>query len=525
MRRKLAIVLAALVAVPLVALIGLGTKVVRDEQALRTDRMDELLQARLDDLDGLTVRVLEDRRQELRGALGAVSGDASAIRHLPRKLPFVEQTFIRDTEGAFVYPDPRQPITDAERDFLQRTRALWQERDTLGDASEGASPAVYDGGAGDDGWYAWFWDSGLQLLYWRRAPDGRVVGAELGRVQLLADLIGVLPITDPTDDAATTDRIVLLDARAEPVYQWGLHEPADDEAPRARRSLSPPLGAWSMVYYVSDTGIEAATASGSALGLTAGLLALGLVVAGLGLWFHRESSREIREASQRVGFVNQVSHELKTPLTNIRMYAELLQRRVDPDDDRALKHLGIIVTESQRLSRLIGNVLTFARHHRDALVLRPAPGCLDDTVDEVLTQFRPSLETHGVEVEFERGAPGPLRFDADVVTQVAANLISNVEKYAAGGGHLRVTSSLDGDTATISVADRGPGIPAGKAETVFEPFVRLDDALTEGVSGAGIGLALARELARLHGGDLVLGPSREGCVFTFTLRCEGAEEP
>ena len=128
MRRKLAIVLAALVAVPLVALIGLGTKVVRDEQALRTDRMDELLQARLDDLDGLTVRVLEDRRQELRGALGAVSGDASAIRHLPRKLPFVEQTFIRDAEGAFVYPDPRQPITDAERDFRLNALRLHDER-------------------------------------------------------------------------------------------------------------------------------------------------------------------------------------------------------------------------------------------------------------------------------------------------------------------------------------------------------------------------------------------------------------
>ena len=525
MRKGLAIALIALVTVPLIAMVGLGTKVVRDERALRTDRMDDLFEARLDDLDGLAMRVLEDRRQELRQALGEVSGDTSAIRHLPRSLPFVEQTFVRDAEGAYIYPNPRDPITDAERDFLQRTRALWQERDTLGDASETGGAEVYEGVAGDDGWYAWFWDSGLQLLYWRRAPDGRVVGAELGRVQLLAELIGVLPTTDPTDEAASTDRIVLLDARAEPVYQWGLYEPATDEPPRARRSLSPPLGAWSLMYYVSDTGIEAATSSGSALGLTAGLLALGLVVAGLGLWFHRESSREIREASQRVGFVNQVSHELKTPLTNIRMYAELLQRRVDPDDDRAQKHLGIIVAESQRLSRLIGNVLTFARHRRDALVLRPAPACLDDTVEEILVQFRPALESRGVAVEFDRGAPETLRFDADVVTQVAANLVSNVEKYAAGGGFMRVTTAVDGDTAAISVADRGPGIPAGKADVVFDPFVRLDDALTEGVSGAGIGLALARELARLHGGDLTLGPAERGCVFVFTLRCGGAEEP
>ena len=537
MRKRLAAALLLIVTVPLIALIGLGTKVVRDERALRADRMDELLAARLDDLDGLAMRVLEDRRQELRQALGEVSGDVSAIRHLPRKLPFIRQTFIRDAEGSFVYPSPRDPITDDERDFLRRTRALWQDRDTLGDASEAPAqaapaqaapaqaapaPAVYDGGTGDDGWYAWFWDSGLQLLYWRSAPDGRIVGAELGRVQLLSDLIAVLPVTDPLDEAATSDRIVLLDARAEPVYQWGLYEPAAGEAPRARRSLSPPLGAWTLSYFVSDAGMEAAAASGSALALTAGLLALGLVLAGLGLYFHRESSREIREASERVGFVNQVSHELKTPLTNIRMYAELLQRRVDPEDDRAQRHLGIIVAESQRLSRLIGNVLTFARHRRDALVLRPAPGCVDETLDEVLAQFRPALETRGVEVRFEGGAPGTRRFDADVVTQVVANLISNVEKYAAGGGQLHLTTSADGTTATVTVADRGPGIPGAEADAVFQPFVRLDDALTEGVSGAGIGLALARELARLHGGDLVLRPADRGATFVFTFRAEEA---
>ncbi len=522
MKKRLAAALLLIVTVPLIALIGLGTKVVRDERALRADRMDELLAARLDDLDGLAMRVLEDRRQELRQALGEVSGDISAIRHLPRTLPFVRQTFIRDAEGSFVYPSPHDPITDDEKDFLRRTRALWQERDTLGDASEAPAPAVYDGRTGDDGWYAWFWDSGLQLLYWRSAPDGRVVGAELGRVQLLSDLIAVLPVTDPLDEAAAADRIVLLDARAEPVYQWGLYEPAAGEVPRARRPLSPPLGAWTLSYFVSDAGMEAAAASGSALALTMGLLALGLVLAGLGLYFHRESSREIREASERVGFVNQVSHELKTPLTNIRMYAELLQRRVDPEDDRAQRHLGIIVAESQRLSRLIGNVLTFARHRRDALVLRPAPGCVDDTLEDVLAQFRPALETRGVEVRFDGGAPGTRRFDADVITQVVANLISNVEKYAAGGGQVRLTTSADGDMATLTVADRGPGIPAAEAEAVFQPFVRLDDALTEGVSGAGIGLALARELARLHGGDLVLRPADRGATFVFTFRAEEA---
>ena len=513
LRRNLTVVLMALIALPLVAMAWLGTRVVRDERELRTDRMDDLLAARLDDVDTLAGRVLEGRRQELRQALDDVGPDS--IIQLPRQVPTVVQGFIRDTEGELVHPNPRGPLSDDEREFLRRTRHLWEGEDSLR-----RSPDAVE--AGDDGWYGWFWDSGLHLLYWRRTADGHVIGAELGRMRLMADVVAELPITDPDDPAQLHDRIVLLDARGAAIYQWGRHEPQMDEVPRVKRALSPPLGAWTLEYYVSEPGIAAATSSGTALGLSAGLLALCLALAGLGAYFHRESSREIREASLRVDFVNQVSHELKTPLTNIRMYAELLQRNLDPVDVKAARHVGIIVSESQRLSRLIGNVLTFARQRRDALVLRPVAGCLDDTVGEILTQFGPALETRGVEVRYDDGAPQTVEFDADVVTQVVANLMSNVEKYAAGGGLLAVATSIEGDLATVTVGDHGPGIPEASAARVFEPFVRLHDAVTEGAAGAGIGLALARDLARLHGGDLVLRPARRGALFAFTFRCGGS---
>ncbi len=517
MHRRLTFVLLALVVVPLGTLTWLGVRLAQDEQQLRNERMHDLLAARLDDADALAMQLLSQRRTELRSALVDAGDDVAAIRQLPRELPYVGHTFLRDPDGILVHPAPSPFMNPDDRAFLERTRALWEGADSLPALAETAAAA-------NDGWYAWFWDSGLRLMYWRRTTDGAFVGAELDRVRLLADIVAELPVTDPTDPASVHDRIVLLDARGRPVTQWGRHEPAPGEPPRVERPLGHPLEAWQLRYHVSPEGFEAATSGSTAVGLTAGLLSLGVLVALLGLYLHRESSREIREAGQRVGFVNQVSHELKTPLTNIRMYAELLQRRVEPDDERAQRHLEVIVSESERLSRLIGNVLTFARQRRDAVVLRPARASLDRTVEEVLSAFRPSLQRQGVTLDFTPGAPGEARFDADVVAQVVANLVSNGAKYAADGGWIGVETSFEGGRGRVVVSDRGPGIPAGRAEDVFQPFVRLADGLTDGATGAGIGLALARDLARLHGGDLRLVAAQQGARFAFEFAADMEED-
>ena len=94
-----------------------------------------------------------------------------------------------------------------------------------------------------------------------------------------------------------------------------------------------------------------------------------------------------------------------------------------------------------------------------------------------------------------------------------------MEKYGAGGKHLELISRRHGEEIEITVADRGPGLPPRERQRIFEPFYRVNDALTEGVSGTGIGLTISRELARLHGGDLQLEPSETGARFRLTLHC------
>ena len=289
------------------------------------------------------------------------------------------------------------------------------------------------------------------------------------------------------------------------------------EMPVASQALRPPLGSWTLRYYPAPGEAAQALGRGGALAMAAGLGALVLAVAGLGLYFLRESTRELRDARQRMSFVNQVSHELKTPLTNIRMYAELLEDQIDEDSPELREYTGVIVSESQRLSRLIANVLSFARQQRGKLGLRRFEGDVDETIRQVVEQFRPSLGEQGIAVELELGAEGPARFDADALGQILGNLLSNVEKYAAAGKRASIRSERHGSTVEIRVADAGPGVPPRAREEIFQPFVRLSGALTDGVAGTGIGLSIARELARLHGGDVTLEPCAEGSCFLVTL--------
>jgi signal transduction histidine kinase len=251
--------------------------------------------------------------------------------------------------------------------------------------------------------------------------------------------------------------------------------------------------------------------------LAAGMAALVFALIGLALYLYRESTREMREAAERVSFVNQVSHELKTPLTNIRMYAELLEQSLPENDSKAEQQLSVIVSESQRLSRLIGNVLTFARKQNDKLALHSTAGNIDQCIQFVVDHFKATLESRGVKTVFTGGATATVEFDRDALEQILGNLFSNVEKYAAGGGLLEVTSHQNGSTTSIVISDRGPGIPKGQEERIFDPFHRLSNKLSDGVTGTGIGLTIARDLARRHGGDLKAVGSDTGARFELQL--------
>jgi len=529
----LILVLVLLVVAPVALLTVLGARIARDDREIAAHRWRDLVAARLVAVDDQVREFLQAHIRPFteyswdEAETGKVSDALTATG-------LVRQLFVIGDDGMLMFPKLSAESSTKDREFFQRTTELWRSRDPLfhppdAIASPGDTPAMdpspdatpfqqtpLDSGGLRlaSGWYTWHWSDGLNFIFWWRDGQGHTVGIELERMRLIADIVGVLPDTAPEE--AASERIVLTDSHGNTLYQWGNYESRDEARPVYTLPLSPPLSAWTLNYYGPPDMLAAAGGRAVWFNLAAGGAAISIALAGLALYLYRESSREMREAARRVTFVNQVSHELKTPLTNIRMYAELLEDEL-AGDPRAARSLGVIVSESQRLSRLIGNILTFSRRQRRALALHPKPGCIEKTVRAVLERARPALEARGMKVCFECADGDQAAFDADALEQILNNLINNVEKYAADGGYLGMRLCRDGDMAILTVEDRGPGIPNGEYERIFQPFYRLSNKISDGVTGTGIGLALSRELARLHGGDLRVIHGDGGAVFELRL--------
>jgi signal transduction histidine kinase len=241
---------------------------------------------------------------------------------------------------------------------------------------------------------------------------------------------------------------------------------------------------------------------------------LGVLTALGGLALHLQQRRAAKLAAQRVSFVNRVSHELRTPMTNILLNLDVIEESMP---EASAGRFGLIREEAGRLSRLIENVLTFSRKEEGRLKLQNGPCRPAEVVEKVLRQFEPALTRRGISLSHtHEGTRDEIVLDADALAQITANLLSNVEKYAP-----EVPASLQTTQSerefTLRVSDGGPGIAEKDAERVFEPFERLDDRVAAGVSGAGLGLSIARELARRMGGELRLVTVEKGASFEFRL--------
>lgn len=538
---------------PLAGLMWLGGRVVREEDAAFQHRLRDLMTGQLGNVDRLVVTHFEGIARRLRSSTKLEAFDAETVRAAVRGEPLAQQMIVLDTQGKLEHPHLEEPLNQGEREFLAESRQMLLDGDlaraagiavgTRGRPPETQAPgtrAAQDQRPGSnqtDGWYVWYQGRGVQLIFWRRLDDGRVVAVAIERARWLADLIASLPETIPENagpentapDAAGasgigTDsaRIRLVDSVGQTVYEWGRYQPEPSEVAFAESTVSQPLATWRLQAFVPQSLMSGADRS-RWFQVISGIAAIGLTLLLVAAIFWRGYAQDMKNALQRVSFVNQVSHELKTPLTNIRMYADLLERDLSILDEdtarRPLTRLQVILQESQRLSRLIGNVLTFARQQRCTLQLNPRPGLLDDIVRQTVQQFAPSLARMNLHVELDLKASSPVRVDPDAVEQILVNLIGNVEKYASTGRLLKIATRLHDGTSIITVEDRGPGIPASERESVFRPFYRLSDRI-EDAAGTGIGLAIVRELSRLHGGDTRIVDAECGACFEVTLKSE-----
>ena len=246
---------------------------------------------------------------------------------------------------------------------------------------------------------------------------------------------------------------------------------------------------------------------------------LGVVTLFGSMALFRMINTELAYAQKRTDFVAAVSHELKTPLTSIRLYAEMLQEGMVPSEEKRDEYYRTITAESDRLGRLIDNVLELGRLERRAEGGPLIVGDVLPVIDDVVQMLRPHAHSRGFELEVEAEADlPPVRVDRDALTQILVNLVDNGIKFAVDSPRKRLVIGAVGfgDGVQLTVRDHGPGVPATQLTEVFEPFFRGERELTRRTRGTGIGLALVQGLCERMGAQLSARNHPEG-GFEVTL--------
>jgi signal transduction histidine kinase len=241
---------------------------------------------------------------------------------------------------------------------------------------------------------------------------------------------------------------------------------------------------------------------------------------GAGLYLvYSNVRREARLARLKSDFVANVSHELKTPLALIRLFAETLELGRVGSPGKAQEYYRVINKESQRLTQLIDNVLDFSRIEAGRKEYRFEPTDVARVVEEVLDAYRFSLDQHGFKVDVQVADDLPVvQADRAALTQALVNLVTNAIKYSKDEKWVAILARRDGDRVVISVADRGIGIPRGEQSKIFEKFFRGEASLVHETKGSGLGLSLVRHIMEAHGGGVELesAPGR-GSSFSLVL--------
>jgi two-component system phosphate regulon sensor histidine kinase PhoR len=368
------------------------------------------------------------------------------------------------------------------------------------------------------------------VSYWQRSVEGRrylvVAWHDIGRI---------VKDTMPTlfSEAATPSRVNVVDEDGRIIYGPPLRSGKFTVAVRFPTTL---YGWRVQVSPSASDELTARVQNRAMLELVMVVLSCAVIVLGVATIL-LAAERERRISALKSEFVANVSHELKTPLALVRMFGEMLQSGRVASDEKRQEYLDIIVSESERLSALIENVLDFAQVEKGRQAYDFADGDVGEAVAKAVNVYRYRAEREGVSLATETVPDLPRAHIDDRAIQLAViNLIDNALKYAPGSEVVTVRVGRESSrgvrgmagqsTIVVRVVDRGPGVPADERERIFERFVRGASARAADqqrpIRGSGIGLALVKHIAESHGGRAWVEDGRgDGASFAFSIPVVG----
>ncbi|MGH7332787.1 MAG: sensor histidine kinase [Candidatus Rokuibacteriota bacterium] len=440
----------------------------------------------------MTLREAEDALLDrLQAAL--VSGDSMsvALAEFSASHPLVNRLHVFNRQGELLYPANRHEGDAAifARLLAEVSQGFWERggRRELTGGDQIALAAILRGSDG-----------------------GPVLATLTWNIDVLCEAI--LARTFRALEAPTI--LAVLDERERPLYS---KEPLGG----ADRVLVVPfrerLATWRLAVYQAP-GLSPRQAVRrqvmlftAAFGVLLAIIVVGIVTT----W--RLMRREAEMAQLKSDFVANVSHDLKTPLSVIRMFGETLEMGRVTEANKRQEYYRVIARESERLSRLIENVLDFARIEGGRRTYVIVPTQVEPLIRDTLDAFEHPLASEGFKVEAL--VPGDLPevpLDGEAIAQALANLIDNAIKYSGDHKALTVEARVVGDELALAVADTGVGIPREEQSKIFEKFYRAGRSETQGRRGSGVGLTLVRHIAEAHGGHVTV-ESTLGVGSRFTV--------
>jgi signal transduction histidine kinase len=279
-----------------------------------------------------------------------------------------------------------------------------------------------------------------------------------------------------------------------------------------------PFSNWKVRVGLKNTNLDDLARNSFLHSAGATLLVLLFLFTGMALII-RATDREARLAQAKSNFVSNVSHELKTPLSLLSLFSEILELgRVDSEEKKT-EYYRIIRHESLRLNKMIDNILDFSKIEAGRKTYNFADGDMTEVIEQVLSSYRYQILNSGFDVQtnLQPDLP-PVLIDRDAMAQAVSNLLDNAIKYSRDVKQLSITTGRRGSDLSIEIADRGIGIPRAEQAKVFEKFYRVGNGLVHDVKGSGLGLSLVKHIIEAHNGTIsVESDVGKGSRFTILL--------
>jgi signal transduction histidine kinase len=279
-----------------------------------------------------------------------------------------------------------------------------------------------------------------------------------------------------------------------------------------------PFATWKGGVGLKNTNLDDLARDSFLHSAGASVLVLLVLLVGIALTI-RATDREARLAQAKANFVSNVSHELKTPLSLLSLFSEILELGRVKSEDKKLEYYRIIRHESLRLNKMIDNILDFSKIEAGRKTYNFAVGDLTEVIESVLSSYRYQIATAGFDVQtnLQPKLP-PVSIDREAMAQAISNLLDNAIKYSGDTKQISLTAKTLGSNLSIEIADRGIGIPHAEQARIFEKFYRVGNGLVHDVKGSGLGLSLVKHIIEAHSGTIsVESEVDNGSRFTILL--------